>query len=448
MKTLEHYLTTFERLAAASQWPIETWVLYLVPLLKGKARAAYVAMNIDDSRDYSKVKQAILDKYEINAETFRQRFRAKFILEGETAKELQARLKDLFEKWLSPMSKTKEQICEQIILEQFLDMLNPDLQVWVRERAPQSSVEAATLVETFVAARRSRRGYQLGPQESWRRPHHPAQRDAERSSLGKSVGGNGCVFRPSDSSNSTNSPSDRHTSPATPKVVICHGCGQHGHIKSNCPVRKVANSSLCYFPGPSSISSVSSSDVTVPVKVKGKTWRALVDSGSSQSFMLAACLKSDELQPVGKVIVRCIHGDESEHDTAEVTVEINGQKYLLTVGLLDRSPYPVILGQDVPVLTELLQGNVSTATGYLMTRAEAKEKADQERWSELPFASSGGKTKKSRSEKRRANVAGTVMQESLSTPPLEGDAVLVADFQKLQQEDASLSSCFSAAKDT
>lgn len=172
---IEHYLTTFERLAAASQWPAETWVLHLVPLLKGKARAAYVAMSAEDCSVYSKVKQAILDKFEINAETYRQRFRANTILEGETAKELQARLKDLFGKWLSPASKTKEDICEKMILEQFLDMLNPDLQVWVRERDPQTSMEAATLVEMFVTARRSRRDYQLGPQDSRKKTHHPSQ---------------------------------------------------------------------------------------------------------------------------------------------------------------------------------------------------------------------------------------------------------------------------------
>ena len=79
---------TFERLAAASQWPLDTWALCLVPLLKGKARAAFVAMNIEDSHDYIKVKQAVLRKFEINAETYRQRFRSKTILEGETAKEL------------------------------------------------------------------------------------------------------------------------------------------------------------------------------------------------------------------------------------------------------------------------------------------------------------------------------------------------------------------------
>lgn len=446
---IEHYLTTFERLAAASQWPTESWVLHLVPLLKGKARAAYVAMSVDDSKDYIKVKQAVLDKFEINMETYRQRFRAKTILEGETAKELQARLKDLFEKWLTPKTKTKENVCEQIILEQFLDMLNPELQVWVRERTPQTSVEAAELVETFISARRSKRGYHLGPQEPWRRPQPAAHRDPEKTSLGKSVGGSGRVFRPSNSSNTTdgsNSPSGRHTPAAAPRIIICHGCGQHGHIKPECLVRKVTDSRLCYLPGPSN-SSCTSSDVTVPVRVKGKTWQALVDSGSSQSFMLKSCLKMDNLQPVGEVIVRCIHGDETKHETVEVTIEINGQKYLLTVGLLEKCPYPVILGQDVPILTELLQGNVNMATAYVLTRAQAKLKSGQEVWSELPFAiCSGGKARKTKAERRRAKVAGTALQESVPTPPLEVAVVEVADFGKMQREDPTLSSCFNAAK--
>jgi hypothetical protein len=71
---IEHYLTTFERIALANQWPVESWALYLVPLLSGKARAAYVAMDILDTRDYAKVKQAILTKYEIDPEAYRHRF--------------------------------------------------------------------------------------------------------------------------------------------------------------------------------------------------------------------------------------------------------------------------------------------------------------------------------------------------------------------------------------
>ena len=75
------------------------------------------------------VKQAIPRKLEIRAETYRQRFRSKTILEGETTKELHARLKDFLEKWLDPEIKSKDQICDLIVLEQFLGMMNQELQV-------------------------------------------------------------------------------------------------------------------------------------------------------------------------------------------------------------------------------------------------------------------------------------------------------------------------------
>ncbi|KAL2080771.1 hypothetical protein ACEWY4_024564 [Coilia grayii] len=73
---IEHYLTTFERLALANQWPRGSWAVYLVPLLTGKARAAYVARDIHDTMDYAKVKDAILNKFEIDHDTYRHRFRS------------------------------------------------------------------------------------------------------------------------------------------------------------------------------------------------------------------------------------------------------------------------------------------------------------------------------------------------------------------------------------
>lgn len=447
---IEHYLTTFERLATASRWPPDAWALSLMPLLRGKARAAFVAMNSEDTRDYVKVKQAILRKFEIRPETYRQRFRSKTIQEGETARELRDRLKDLLEKWLEPETRTKDQVCDQIILEQFIGMLNHDLQVWVREHTPHSSAEAADLVETFVAARPSRRGYQLGPYDTSRRSPYTAQQEPVKAVTGKSAGGSGRVFRPFNNPNSpspnSSSPTEQPIStppPSTSKVPVCHGCGQPGHIKPNCPVKTV-NNRLCYLPGPSNNSVITPVDVTVPVKLGGKTVQALVDSGSSQSFILKSYLPPS-FQPVGKVRVRCIHGDESEHQTSEVPIEISGQKYLLVVGLLDKCPYPVILGQDVPVLTDLLQ-SVNTASGYVLTRAQSREKADPDYWSELAFGCQGGKPKKTKAEKRRAKVAGTAVQEVLPFPPLEGSEVMVADFGKLQQEDPSISSCFSAVK--
>ncbi|XP_029919926.1 uncharacterized protein LOC115368085 [Myripristis murdjan] len=170
---IEQYLTTFERLAAAYQWPEVDWAVRLVPYLTGKARAAYVAMAADDTLDYKMVKEAILTKYEINEEVYRQRFREPDIQPGETPREFYNRLRDLYQKWMQPEKKTKEQVGEVLILEQFYRSLSPELRVWVKERNPTSAREAAELVENFLAARRGPKTFRQvrGPldvlQEAW-----------------------------------------------------------------------------------------------------------------------------------------------------------------------------------------------------------------------------------------------------------------------------------------
>lgn len=119
----------------------------------GKARAAYVHMDMVDPFDYEKVKAAILAKYDFNSETYRFQFRSTEVKEDETQKELYARLTEHYSKWVQPQHHTKKEIGEIIVLEQFLRKLAPDLQVWIRERYPGSTAEAASLVDTFVAAR-------------------------------------------------------------------------------------------------------------------------------------------------------------------------------------------------------------------------------------------------------------------------------------------------------
>lgn len=103
----EHYLTTFERMVTVCCWPRKEWAIRLIPLLTGKARSASVSMDYDHTQDYEKVKEAILSKYEITYEIYRQRFRALDIQPGETPKELYVRLKDNFIKWIKPQQCSK-----------------------------------------------------------------------------------------------------------------------------------------------------------------------------------------------------------------------------------------------------------------------------------------------------------------------------------------------------
>ncbi|XP_015259829.1 PREDICTED: zinc finger protein 24-like [Cyprinodon variegatus] len=115
-------------------------------------------MDTDDTMDYDKVKTAVLEKFEISTETYRSRFRSTTVKEDETPKELRTHLKDLYEEWMVPKEKTREQIGDVVVLEHFLRVLSPDLQTWVKERNPSTSKEAAEIAEAFLAARRPQKG--------------------------------------------------------------------------------------------------------------------------------------------------------------------------------------------------------------------------------------------------------------------------------------------------
>nr|XP_020827544.1 tigger transposable element-derived protein 1-like isoform X2 [Phascolarctos cinereus]XP_020827545.1 tigger transposable element-derived protein 1-like isoform X2 [Phascolarctos cinereus]XP_020827546.1 tigger transposable element-derived protein 1-like isoform X2 [Phascolarctos cinereus]XP_020827547.1 tigger transposable element-derived protein 1-like isoform X2 [Phascolarctos cinereus] len=77
----------------------------------------------------------------------RQRFRAFRYQEAAGPREALSRLRELCHQWLRPEIRTKEQIMELLILEQFLSMLPPETRLWVEAQDPKNAEEAVILVE-------------------------------------------------------------------------------------------------------------------------------------------------------------------------------------------------------------------------------------------------------------------------------------------------------------
>lgn len=80
------------------------------------------------------------------SETFRKCFR-QFCYEDVTGPhEAFSKLWELCCRWLKPEMRSKEQILELLVIEQFLTILPKKIQAWAQKQCPESGEEAVALV--------------------------------------------------------------------------------------------------------------------------------------------------------------------------------------------------------------------------------------------------------------------------------------------------------------
>ena len=72
--------------------------MLLAPQLTGKTQQAYAALSSEDSKNFVKVKEAIFKHYDINKETYHQRFQSAKAMEGESPSEVVTHLSDMVAK--------------------------------------------------------------------------------------------------------------------------------------------------------------------------------------------------------------------------------------------------------------------------------------------------------------------------------------------------------------
>ena len=126
---IDSYLQRFERYAKANHWDENEWATSLSALLSGKALDVYSRLSDDDAVDYYQLKTAILKRYNLTEEGYREKFRRCKPENDESPDQFIFRLKKYLEKWieLSRIENTFEGLRDLIIKEQVIKACPKDL---------------------------------------------------------------------------------------------------------------------------------------------------------------------------------------------------------------------------------------------------------------------------------------------------------------------------------
>ena len=279
-----------------------------------KAQQAYAALpTTDQALNYDAVKAAILRRYSITEETYRQWFHASTKGAEETHRVLAIRLGDLADKWLKGVTTVK-QIKDAVILEQFLNGLSPTIRVWIKERKPKSSLEAGQLANDYMKARKQ------------------LKENSGRDSIQK---GKPSTSVPEEAKQAKENTAEKRNqgqrwSRSEESQVTCFNCNKWGHIASRCPIkamycglRKEGNAVL------------QRSGV-----VEGRyVQNILLDTGCSKTLVHNKLVPECKMLPGQTATIHCVHGDAVVYPVANLNLEVEG--VLVTVKAAVSTTLPV-----------------------------------------------------------------------------------------------------------
>ena len=211
---MDAYLKRFEKFAANANWPVEKWATNLSALLQGKALDVYSRLSPEEAKNYEKLRDALLKRYQLTEEGFRQKFRTSKQETGETAGQFVIRLKNYLARWmeLGKVPESFEGLRDLLLREQFLTVSNKNLVLFLKERKIKSVNEMTELAEQYMEAHTVSEVYRS-----------PSISKAEnRGEFGKK------------SMVHVNAPEGKNLVRDF-KERYCYGCGKKDHFIKNCP---------------------------------------------------------------------------------------------------------------------------------------------------------------------------------------------------------------------
>ena len=114
-----------------------------------------MSMALEEVEDYDKLRAAVLRRYHLDGETYRERFRSSAKRSEESYAEWSVRLRVYLGRWVREAEVDEFQgLMDLIMREQLLSATPPELRVWLKERDPQSVGQLTRLADIYILSRK------------------------------------------------------------------------------------------------------------------------------------------------------------------------------------------------------------------------------------------------------------------------------------------------------
>ena len=409
------YFSKYEKAMTHNGVDKAEWGLLLPVYLAGRAQAALAQVEILD--DYETVKSTLLDSLGDTPSSADRKWWSLTRLAGEDPGSFYLRIRAIGLRRLHGLT-TVAQMKEKIILSRYLSLLSADCYAVVSQRQPESGLEASKMVQDFEDTRAYTR-----KKQPWKDNYHQKRENYNSRGSSPPSGGGGTqsgdsnVSKPSGGGANNKSKPDRQGR----RPIICHGCGEPGHIKPNCPHRVRSVNS----PDPSSLE-------VVKGRIAGKVVSGLlVDTGATRTLV------REDLIPAGAYTGESVTLDSwrgsqlSKHKVAEVDIEVDGVSVLAKVAVVAQLEYPALLGSDlgVSMKVKLLSMLLEQAKGQEIVSVEVpKQNIVNDEVTMQEVSSDIVRITRAQAEKARLEgVADELASASSGSDPLPLDAIVDID---------------------
>jgi len=126
----------------------------LSALLKGKALEVYSCLPVEEAHDFDKLKLALLKRFQLTEEGFKERFRTAKAERGESPAQFLARLYSYLSRWvyLAQVNHDFDSLMMMLVHEQYIATCSKDMALFLKERKPKTIDDLAQMAEQYLEA--------------------------------------------------------------------------------------------------------------------------------------------------------------------------------------------------------------------------------------------------------------------------------------------------------